>query len=418
MEAPILLKLPNGLTVIADPQPDDGSVGAALFMPCGSGTDPASKMGLANMTQEYLLQGAGSYDRRQMAFELDRYGLQYQTSLGRESGVWKMGSLPKHAERAIRLLGSLVIRPTFPESSLEKVRAAMLEQLAAVEDQPTQKLFMELGAKFFPHPLSQPPLGRKDMVESITRDDLLHHHRATYHAGGAVLALAGRFDWTALKPVVEEVWGALPSGAGPAFGGPSNQAQRYHVEQAGAQVQIGLAYTSVPARHADFWKSTTLVEVLSGGMSSRLFSEVREKRGLVYSVNASHVGMRHLGAWFCYAGTTPDKAAETLEVIRGEVELLRQGITADECKKAKVKLTSGFRVMGEVVMDRAADEADQWFLTGQPLSVDERIRHVESLTLEEINAYAKTLSVEATVLTLGPSTWSSPSRSATVPAGH
>ncbi len=369
---------------------------------------------MSTLAQDYLMQGAGTYDHRGLAYAVDRLGLARHTALGRESGVWLMGALPKHTNEALRLLSTIVLHPTFPESALEKVRASTLEQIAALEDQPTQKLFVALGEKFFPRPLEQSPLGRREDVEAIRREEVLSHYRSSYHAGGAVLALSGSFEWERLAPVIQDVWGALPTGSAPAFSGPPAQAMRYHVEQESSQMQIGVAYNSLPPGHPDHLKNVILIKVLSGGMSGRLFTEVREKRGLVYSVSASYVGFRSLGAWFCYAGTTPEKSGETLEVIRNEIERLRQGITPEEFAKARLKLMASYRAQGEVVMDRAADLADRWFLTGRIQSVDERIQALQALSLDEVNAFAKTISIEATVLTLGPSSKTSPKVAAKV----
>lgn len=403
MASQMVTQLPNGLTVLADPQPLDGSVGVALILPSGSGTDPAHFSGLSTLTQDYLMQGAGSFTHRQLAYEVDRLGLNRHSGLGRETGTWIVGALPRHVEQAVRLQAMIVSQPTFPQEGLEKVRASALEQLAALEDQPTQKLFLLLGEKFFPHPFGQSPYGRREDLERIRREDVVRHHQLTYQASGGVLAVTGCVDWDRALEGVRQAWGRLPAGSPPAFSGPCAQAMRYHVEQDSAQMQIGLAYPSVAPSHPDYLKALTLVKVMSGGMSSRLFTEVREKRGLVYNVSASYQGYRGLGAWFCYAGTTPEKSGETLEVMRGEMERLRQGITVEEFERARVKLAAAYQVQGEVVMDRASSLADRWFMTGRVQTVEERLKDLESLSLEAVNAYAATLLLEATVLTLGPS---------------
>jgi len=402
MSQPIVTTLPNGLTVMAEPREEAGSVAAALVIPCGSVTDPEGRAGLSALTQEYLMQGAGPWNRRQLAFEWDRRGLMRHTSLGRESGMWVVGGLPPQLEEALNLLATVVLEPTFPEDGLEHVRAAALERVAAVEDQPMEKLFLLLGEKFFPHPLGRPPIGRREDLQVVSREEVIRHYHESYLAGGAVMALSGPLDWTALTAQMASRWGALKKASVPAGFGPCAQPMRYHMEQEGSQMQIGLAYPSVAPSDPDYLKNRILLKVLSGGMSSRLFTEVREKRGLVYHVHAAYKGLRGMGAWFCYAGTTPDKTEETLEVLKGEVERLRRGISPEEFETAKTKLMAALLVQGEVMMDRAADMAEKWFLTGRWHSAEDQAAEVKRLTLEEVNAHAAQIPVEATVITLGP----------------
>jgi predicted Zn-dependent peptidase len=219
---------------------------------------------------------------------------------------------------------------------------------------------------------------------------------------GTILAFAGSFDWKETLALCEELFGDW-------IGSPPTPAETKaqtktvtHLEKDSEQVQIGVAYESVTPAHEDYLLSRFALNVLRGGMSSRLFNEVREKRGLVYTVGATYVTTKPFAGIACYAGSTTARAQETLEVILNELRKLKEGAFQDEFARAKTRIKTGLIIQGESSISRALSLTQDWFFTGKIVSVDERLKEIEMITLSKLNEHLKKWAPhEFTVVTLG-----------------
>ena len=215
--------------------------------------------------------------------------------------------------------------------------------------------------------------------------------------------MAGRVDWEPLKDRVGELLGDWP--AGPDDGvEESARGERYaHLAYESHQTQIGIAYESVPYRDPDYFQAWGAVGVLSGGMSARLFTEVRERRGLCYSVYATLHTLFHRGAVFCYAGTGADRAQETLDVTLAELRRLARGIDETELDRLKARIKSALIMQQESSSGRSASLARDQYHLGKARTLDEVGRLIDRLSSRTINAYlADHPPADFTVVTLGP----------------
>jgi predicted Zn-dependent peptidase len=219
-----------------------------------------------------------------------------------------------------------------------------------------------------------------------------------------ILSIAGNIDWPRLRDQVERLFGdwtggnVEPLALRPARGG------RLHLKKETAQTQIAVAYPSVPFGHNEYYVAQGAVQVLSGGMGSRLFTEVREKRGLCYSVHASYHTLLDRGAVFCYAGTSAERAQETLDVTMGELVRLRAGIEEHELARLKARIKSALIMQQESSSARSSALARDWYHLGRARTLDEVGRLIDELTAAGISAYlAEHPPRDFTVVTLGPS---------------
>ena len=205
----------------------------------------------------------------------------------------------------------------------------------------------ELRRRFYPEPWGRSSEGVAAHIEALTHHDIQQRFQAHYQPRGTILGIAGRFDWPRLLAQLEKLFGDWQPRALPAVvnGARGTNLEQLHNES--QQTQIGLAWASVPFKHPDYFLASGAIGVLSGGMSSRLFTEVREKRGLCYSVFASYHTHRDLASVVCYAGTSAERAQETLDVTLGELHRLADGIEASELKRLKVRVKSGLIMQQE-----------------------------------------------------------------------
>jgi predicted Zn-dependent peptidase len=395
---------PNGLVLLAEPMSWLESVAFTFSVPAGSVDDPASRCGLGSFTCEMVMRGAGERDNHHLIQDLDGLGVERGESVSdahtRFSGATVAANLPG----AVSLYADILRRPHLPAEQLEAARQVLIQELRAVEDEPSQKVMIELRRRHFPEPWGRPPQGEMEAVQSTSLDDVHGYFSRFYRPNGTIVGVAGRFDWEALKDLVGRLlgdWQPRPAAA-PVEGRPGKNYD--HLPFDSAQTQIGIAYPAVPYRHPDYYRAWGGVGVLSGGMSSRLFTEVREKRGLCYSVYASYHTLLDRGAVFCYAGTAAERAQETLDVILGELARLAKGVEPHELTRLKARIKSALIMQQESSSARSSSIARDWYYLGCVRTLEEISRRVDELTCESINHYLEEHPPsDFTVVTLGPS---------------
>jgi predicted Zn-dependent peptidase len=240
-------------------------------------------------------------------------------------------------------------------------------------------------------------------VESLTAEVIRRHYQRLFRPNGTILSVAGNVEWEPLLEQVGRLFGDWRGGEGPPLTVGPQPVPNGHVMKETTQTQIGIAYRSVPIGHPDYYAAQGAVQVLSGGMSSRLFTEVREKRGLCYSVWASYQTYKERADVICYAGSTNERARETLEVTLNELCRLQNGIEAEEVQRVQAGLKSSLIMQQESTNARAGALASDWYFLGRVRSFDEIQAAIDALTPESIVGHLKRCPPgEFTIVTLGP----------------
>jgi predicted Zn-dependent peptidase len=394
---------PNGLALVAEPMAGLESAAFTFLLPAGCVHDPDDRGGLSSFTCEMALRGAGPRDSRQFILDLDNLGVERGESVSSLHAGYSGATLAENLSPALAIYADLLRRPHLPADQLEASRLAMLQELRAVEDEPAQKVMIELRRRHYGEPWGRPSQGRQEAIEATTIDDIRRHFQRTYHPDGAILGVAGRIDFERIKEQVGELLGDwAPTGDEELAESPSGI--RYeHIAHDSSQTQISIAHESVPYRHRDYFRAWGAVGVLSGGMSARLFTEVRERRGLCYSVYATHHTLKHRGAVFCYAGTGAERAQETLDVTLGELSRLASGIEEPELDRLKARIKSSLVMQNESSSARSGSIARDWHHLGYARTLEEVGRLIDQLDARSINAYlSEHPPADFTVVTLGP----------------
>jgi len=392
---------PNGLVLVAEPMPSLRSAAFTFLVPAGCVFEPADRGGLGVVTCEMVQRGAGSRDNRQFVLDLDNLGVDYSDSVSNSHVGFSGATLAENLEPALAIFADVLRRPHLPEEHLEPVRAMMLQELRAVEDEPAQKVMLQLRRRHYPDPWGRPAQGEQEALEEITMDDVREHFRR-FSPAKTILGVAGQFDWDAVKDYVGNLLGDWEAGEPGSIVEKPTGTRYEHLRHESSQTHIGISYPSVPYRHDDYFQAWGAVGALSGGMSARLFTEVREKRGLCYSVYASYHTLHDRGGVFCYAGTTADRAQETMDVTVGELVRLAKGIEEHELDRLKARIKSALIMQQESSTARSSSVARDWYHLGRVRTLEEVGRIIDDLSSESINAYlAEHPPGDFTVVTVG-----------------
>lgn len=405
--APTLLDrtLANGLRVVVEPMPWLATVSSSLQLPIGSANDPDDGIGTAALLSEWLQRGAGGRDARAQAAALDALGVRRGGGVGRETLSLSAAFLGRDAAAVLPLLADVVKAPGLSDDTFENVRALALQDLAAALDTPAQRAGEALVAAYFASPHGRSAYGVQAHLEALSAATVRHDARSRMGPDGAVLAVAGGLDPEPFMALLETHYGVWQ---GPSRPLPEPRRQPPHarsVEAESAQVQIGMATPLVGPGAPGWYPQQLALAVLDGNMGARLFSEVREKRGLVYGVSAGTRVVRGHAYLAARAATTPERAAETLEVVANEIGRLREGIERDEFERASVQLRASLVMSGEASGSRASRLASDVLHLGRPRSLREVDQALAGLSLEDVNEHlAAAAEPRFTTVTLGPVT--------------
>jgi predicted Zn-dependent peptidase len=393
----------NGLVLLGEPMQWLQSAAFSFLVPAGCVHDPSDRGGLAACTCEMTLRGSGDRDSRQFILDLDNLGVERSDSVWNAHTGYSGAALAENLPAALAIYADLLRRPHLPPEQLEAVRQAMLQELRAVEDEPAHKVMIELRRRHYPDPWGRPSQGEEEALLATSIDDIRPFFEQRYRPNGTILGIAGQFEWERTKDLVGQLFGDWQPAALPEVAEKPAGPQYEHLPYESSQTQIGIAWESVPYRHPDYFHAWGAVSVLSGGMSARLFTEVRERRGLCYRIDASYHTLRDRGAVFCYAGTSAERAQETLDVTHRELLRLGRGIEEHELGRVKARVKSALVMQQESSFSRSSSLARDWYHLGRARTLDEISALIDGLTCRGINAYLAGHAPGAfTVVTLGP----------------
>ena len=395
--------LPNGLVLLAERMDHVRSAAINFLVPAGSAFDPPGKLGVASVLAEMITRGAGDRDSRELALALDNLGVDRDESVGAVNMRFWGSTLARNVPAALDIYADIVLRPHLPEDELEPVQELALLDIQGLEDSPQTKVMVELRRRYYPAPLNKDRRGVAEDIEALTIDAVTAQYRNFVRPNGAILSVAGNIEWEPLKAQVERLFGNWEPGASADITPQPHQATSAHIEKDTQQTQIALAFPSVPVTDPDYYSARAAVSVLSGGMSSRLFTEVREKRGLCYSVYAFHETFKSQGTMLAYAGTRAERAQETLDVTLAELKRLKDGIEDDEIDRVKAGLKSSLIMQEESTGARAGAIATDWYYLNRVRSFDEIQAIIDGLTPAAVLGYLNRYPVrDVTLVTLGP----------------
>jgi len=397
------LTLPNGLQIIVQPMTGVQSAALTLMIPAGSIYDEPGKLGTAAILAEMFGRGAGDMSARQLSSALDNLGLQKSVSGGVGYITLSAATTAECLAEAIPLLGTMLLNPHLTEQQFAPSRELVHQALNALEDEPRQRLGHYLRACSYPAPFSNPSEGCMADLESISLADAQQHFKSLVIPNNAVLGIAGNVQLDDLRDTLTKTFGGWDAGSVTTLTAGEVVDSPMHVKHDSSQTHIGLAWETVPYGHDRYFEAWATVSLLSGGMSSRLFTEVREKRGLCYAISASINTQKDQARVFGYAGTTNERAQETLDVMVAEIRRVHEGITEEELDRCKARAKSTLIMQQESTMSRSGSLARDTLFLGKVRELQEIRDQLDALTVDQVRDFAVEFAPQSMALvTIGP----------------
>ncbi len=377
----------NGLQLVGQRMPSLASVTLGLQFAAGLKDEPEDRLGLTHLLSDMVFQGTTHRNVRQLTEEFEAIGARKGGETSTEFARYSAQIVGNRMDSALELMTDVLRNPVFPADEFSQMRSVQLQEIRRRDDEPMRRIFDLVREHFYAGThLGRRGLGLRETVEQLTSQDLRSFWEARYRPNGALVAIAGNFEWEAVVARVGELLGDW-TGAPPTapLEAPHPQPTVSVELHEGNQEHIGMAFPFPKYGDEDYYAASVVSEIFGGGMTSRLFREVREKRGLVYSVASIFAPNGIFGAEFLYAGTTPEKAHETVAVMLEELRRLRdEGVTDDELERAKVQLKSELVMRGESSSARMAALARSWWFERRLITIHELKDAIDGVTREQI----------------------------------
>ena len=400
--------LDNGLRLITETMPHVRSVTIGVWLTRGSRHESDARSGIAHFVEHMLFKGSDTRTAEDIAQSIDSIGGQLDAFTAKEYASYYMKVLDEHLPLAVDLLSDIVLRPGFAAEEIEREKKVILEEIKMVEDTPDD-LVHELFTEHFwqGHPLGRPILGSKDTVEALTQDALREYFADAYVGSNIIVSAAGNIEHRAVRDLIQKAFGSLKREGEPLNGTPPRVVPQVITRTKELeQSHVCLGTSSYPQRHDDRYVSYILNTVLGGSMSSRLFQNVREKRGLAYSVFSGLSAYRDAGNLTIYAGCANDAIEQVVDLCIAELRTLKQTpVPESELRRAKDHLKGSLMLSLENTASRMSHLARQEIYFDRHFSLDETLAGVEAVTAEDVRRVAIELfsggSLAATVVGSG-----------------
>ncbi len=386
-----LSTLPSGLRVITEPVPGIRSVAVGCWIDTGTRDEDPNEAGASHFLEHLLFKGSETMLGREISESFDAMGAESNAFTSKDHTCFWGRMLDEDLPRGVEILGEMLQRPAFRPRDIDAEREVVIEEINESEDDPADVAFEEFTkAVFAGHPLSAPVLGTRESIRGMTRDDIFGYWKRRYGAGSTVVALSGSVDHGEAVALIDSVfgeWSGDPVEHEHTPPAPSSTANvRSKAAEQAHLVIGGLGFERGDPRR---WAFEVLNLVLGGGMSSRLFTSIREERGLVYSVYSFRTSYADAGAWGVYAATTPAKAPRVLDLVCQEIDsVVEKGITDTELDRAKGAMRGGLALAMEDANSRMVRLGRDEMVGAPHLSVDERIARIEDVTLDQVRSVA------------------------------
>jgi predicted Zn-dependent peptidase len=398
-------KLTNGLTVVSHTMPEVETVSLGIWIGAGSRSEGHTEHGVAHFLEHMAFKGTARRSARDIVEEIESVGGDLNAATCVDSTAYYAKVMRGDMPLALDILSDIILEPRFDMTELQRERDVILQEIAATLDSPEDIVYDYISDAAFPdQAVGRPVLGTAESVCGFGQSQLGSYLSTHYHAPNMVLAAAGAVDHAALVAEAERRLAGLDKEVSPQ---PETAVYRGGVRRSDKpfeQTHLVLAFEAPPYRHDDYFTAQILSGALGGGMSSRLFQEVRERRGLCYSVYAFSSGLADSGMFVVHAAGSPDKADDLFSVIRDELaRAADKGFGDAEIARVKAQLKMGLLVGLESSGARVEQIARQILVHGRVLTTDEIVEEIETVEAADLQSMLECLLTSPLSLaTVGP----------------
>jgi predicted Zn-dependent peptidase len=385
--------LDNGISLVIETAKEARSVSVGIWVKVGSRDESFEKNGISHFLEHMFFKGTTKRTSMDIAVEIDSLGGELNAFTSRESTTFYIKVINEHIERAVELLSDIFMNSTFPEEDIEKEKRIILEEIKLVEDTPEDYIHDLFNKNIWGESgLGQPVLGRGKTIETFRRNDLLNNIREYYGTKNIVIACSGNFEEEALIGKLNLGIGAMKRDSMPYKQHCSEfKSQISIIPKKLSEVHICLGFRGLPQGSEERYSMHLLNTILGAGVSSRLFQEIREKRGLAYSIYSFNVSYFDTGVWAVYAATDRKQVSEVVNIIINQMRGLFDSLSTEDLKKAKNQLKGNLMLALESTNSKMFNIARQEIYYGKYFSPEDIIYAVEAVTLEDLKNLSQRL---------------------------
>ena len=402
--SPRVTTLANGLRVASDPMDTVDTVSVGVWIEVGARFESAEINGVSHLLEHMAFKGTERRSAQDIAREIEEVGGHLNAYTSRESTAYYAKVLKEDLSLAVDVIADIVQNPVMDKDELARERAVIIQEINQARDTPDDVVFDRFQEAAFPgQALGRPVLGVEESVRRIRRDTIIDHLRGHYRAPRMVLVASGRVDHDRFVGLADAAFAGAPAG-----GDPDHEPARYVGGEAREdrdleQVQLVLGFEGLSYEDDDFYAASVLSTLFGGGMSSRLFQEVREKRGLVYSIYSFLSCYTDGGLFGVYAGTGSDEVGELVPLLCDEIHKVRERVGDDEVVRARAQLKASILMSMESTSSRCEQLARQLTIFGRPLPPDEIVARIDAVDADGVRRVVQRLTgSRPTLAALGP----------------
>ena len=397
-------RLANGMRVVTDRMDSVETVSIGVWVDVGTRHEPAAINGVAHLLEHMAFKGTKRRSALDIAAEIEAVGGHVNAYTSREHTAYYAKVLKADVALAVDILADILQNSTFEARELEPERWVIVQEIGQAQDTPDDIIYDLFQECAYPdQPMGQPVLGRSEIVKQLDRDSVAGYMHSTYAAPGMLLVAAGNVSHDALVATAERSFSSLTAQSAATTEPARYVGGDWREERELEQVHVLLGFPGFAFADRYYYAASILSTALGGGMSSRLFQEIREKRGLVYSIYSFSHSYSDGGLFGIYAGTGEDEASELMPALTAEICKLEAGLDPAELERARAQLKAGLLMSLEGTTARCEQQANHMLVFGRPLDPAELVRHIDAVDEDSVIRVARRLSAAAPTLTaLGP----------------
>ena len=372
--------LSNGIRVVSDRMPHLASASVGVWVDAGARHEREEENGISHMLEHMLFKGTARRSARAIAEEIENVGGHMNAYTSRDHTSFYAKVLKEHVPLAVDILADILQHSLLDADEVAREREVVIQEIGQAIDTPDDIVFDYLQAAAFPdQPLGRPILGTEEHVAGFTRDMLATYVAAHYRGPGLVVAAAGNIEHRTLVDLVGAAFDTVSAAPPPGFAPATYEGGRHFDRRDTEQLHLTLGFPSVAFDDPDYYAVQVLSTILGGGMSSRLFQEIRETRGLAYSIYSFTASHADTGLFGIYAGSSPEVADELVRLIAEETRKLITAVEPLELERARAQLKAGLLMSLESTSSRIEQLARQVLIFGRVIGIDELVAHVDAV---------------------------------------
>jgi predicted Zn-dependent peptidase len=396
--------LPNGLRVATDHMPQVETASVGVWIGVGTRQEAPEVNGVAHMLEHMAFKGTDTRSARDIAEQVEAVGGSMNAHTSREQTAYFLKVLKEDVKLAVDILADILMRSIYDPTELARERAVILQELGQAEDTPDDIIFDKFQEAAYPdQALGRPVLGRAEIIGRLPRDALVDFRTRHYGAQAMTVCAAGNIDHATLVALVSQAFADLPTSGDVSYESARYVGGEYRDAQDLEQVHLAVGFPGVSFADPDYYSSMVLATVLGGGMSSRLFQEIREQRGLAYGVSAYAAPYLDGGMFGVYAGTGEKETPELVQVLFEQLAGMRVPAPEEEVHRARTQMRAGILMSQESTGARMEGLGTQLLIYGRPVPVEEMLRKIEAVSPDDVARVAhRIFAGRPTLAAIGP----------------